>query len=71
MKQILELLAGLKMTSYWFSIIIVPCFRPGWFMRCLFGPYDSQWLDYLIADILAGITVALTLIPQGTYQPIY
>ena len=40
-------------------------------MRCLFGPYDAQWLDFLVADVLAGITVALTLIPQGIYRPIY
>ena len=41
-------------------------YRPGWFIRFLFGPYNSEWLDSLIADVLAGITVALTLIPQGT-----
>ena len=35
------------------------------------GPYDSLWVDNLIADVLAGITVALTLIPQGKCEPFY
>lgn len=29
------------------------------------GPYDANWLEWLITDVAAGITVALTLIPQG------
>ena len=35
------------------------------------GPYDANWLEFLITDILAGITVALTLIPQGKEPAIY
>lgn len=31
----------------------------------MIGPYDTAWLDSLFADFWAGITVALTLIPQG------
>lgn len=30
------------------------------------GPYDANWLEWLITDVAAGITVALTLIPQGS-----
>lgn len=29
------------------------------------GPYDGVWVENLIADVCAGVTVALTLIPQG------
>ena len=42
-------------------------YRPGWLVRYIVGPYDYVWLDSLVSDILAGITVALTLIPQGNY----
>ena len=34
------------------------------------GPYDANWLESLITDICAGITVALTLIPQGK-EPVF
>ena len=43
-------------------------YRPGWLVRYIVGPYDYVWLDSLVSDILAGITVALTLIPQGNYD---
>lgn len=38
--------------------------RPGWLLRYLFGPFDFEWIDGLVADFMAGITVSLTLIPQ-------
>jgi MFS superfamily sulfate permease-like transporter len=34
-------------------------------MRYICGPYDGVYFDNLIADVSAGITVSLTLIPQG------
>ena len=39
--------------------------RPGWLVRYAVGPYDVVWIENLIADVCAGVTVALTLIPQG------
>ena len=39
-------------------------------MRYAIGPYDTVWVENLIADITAGITVALTLIPQGSVNNI-
>jgi MFS superfamily sulfate permease-like transporter len=51
------------------SFIHIPYFpafhRPGWFLRYLIGPYDADWIESAIADVKAGITVGLTLIPQG------
>lgn len=45
--------------------------RPGWAVRYMVGPFDANWLEYLITDVCAGITVALTLIPQGKEPKIY
>lgn len=36
-------------------------------MRYICGPYDNVYFDRLFADVLAGITVSLTLIPQGKH----
>jgi len=50
----------------WSHIPYLPAFhRPGWLLRYLVGPYDVQWAEGLVADFIAGLTVALTLIPQG------
>ena len=50
----------------WIHIPYFPAFhRPGWLLRYIFGPYDSEWVTLLIADFCAGLTVALTLIPQA------
>ena len=52
------------------SSIYVPYFpflhRPGWLLRYVVGPYDSDYLENLIYDISGGVTVALLLIPQVT-----
>ena len=37
---------------------------PGWLLRYALGPYDWKLWGMLISDIVAGITVALTLVPQ-------
>lgn len=48
-----------------FHIPYFPAFhRPGWLSRYIFGPYDEEWLESIISDLGAGITVGLTLIPQ-------
>lgn len=39
--------------------------RPGWLTRYILGPYDANYFENMLADVTAGITVALTLIPQG------
>ena len=50
----------------WIHIPYLPAFhRPGWLLRYICGPYDGEWLASLIADFCAGLTVALTLIPQA------
>ncbi len=51
------------------GFIYVPHFplfhRPGWLVKILVGPYDGAWGDALLCDFLAGLTVAMTLIPQA------
>ena len=50
----------------WIHIPYFPAFhQPGWLVYYIFGPYDANYFDCLISDIWAGITVGLTLIPQG------
>lgn len=39
--------------------------RPGWLVKIALGPYDSDWLEAIGADLAAGLTVAMTLIPQA------
>lgn len=57
-----------KLLSNFIHIPYYPPFhRPGWILRYLFGPYDDSWLESLLADVGAGITVGLTLIPQVKY----
>ena len=44
----------------------VPAFHsPGWLLRYLLGPHDAPMLEKLAQDMIAGMTVALTLIPQS------
>ena len=51
------------------GFIYVPHFplfhRPGWLVKILVGPYDGAWGDALLCDFMAGLTVAMTLIPQA------
>ena len=50
----------------WFHLPYLPlCHRPGWLMRYLVGPYDQELLNMLLADFVAGLTVALTYVPQA------
>jgi hypothetical protein len=49
-----------------FYVPHLPAFhRPGWLVKIAVGPYDVEWMDAFFADITAGLTVAMTLIPQG------
>jgi hypothetical protein len=49
----------------WFYMPFLPALhRPGWMLRYFVGPFDTEWLESFFADFWAGITVALTLIPQ-------
>jgi hypothetical protein len=58
-----EILNGIKT---WIHIPYLPAFhQPGWMLAYIGGPYDGAWLESIFADIWAGITVGLTLIPQG------
>ena len=46
-------------------IPFLPAFHsPGWLLRYIVGPHDRDWIDSIVADIGAGLTVGLTLIPQ-------
>ena len=50
----------------WIHVPYFPAFhRPGWLMRYVVGPFNDEWLEMLFADFGAGLTVGLTLIPQG------
>ena len=65
-----------EVLSTWVHIPYFPGFHsPGWLLRYLVGPYNSEWLDGITADFGAGITVGLVLIPQvisyTIYYPIY
>jgi MFS superfamily sulfate permease-like transporter len=42
--------------------------QPGWMMRYGLGPFDKEWTEMMIADCQAGLTVTMTLIPQGLSQ---
>ena len=39
--------------------------RPGWLLRYIVGPHTPELFESFTSDVWAGITVALTLIPQG------
>ncbi len=48
-----------------FHIPFVPAFhRPGWFSRYIIGPHNGALFESFFGDFWAGVTVALTLIPQ-------
>lgn len=50
----------------WIHIPYFPAFhQPGWLLKYAVGPYDQTWIESIISDVLAGITVGLTLVPQG------
>ena len=61
--KFVELLCGI------WKFLYVPHFpafhRPGWLVKILLGPYDADWGDAIFSDVAAGLTVAMTLIPQA------
>jgi MFS superfamily sulfate permease-like transporter len=53
----------------WIHIPYFPAFhRPAWMLRYILGPYDEEWSTSAVADIQAGLTVLMTLIPQALSQ---
>jgi hypothetical protein len=50
--------------KFWKNPYLPAFHSPGWMLRYILGPHDSVMLESLIADVTAGITVGLTLIPQ-------
>lgn len=43
----------------------LPAFhKPGWLLDYALGPFNAELFGYFMLDFWAGITVALTLIPQ-------
>jgi len=50
----------------WIHLPYFPAFhRPGWLFRYLIGPYDKDLAQIFISDLVAGLTVAMTLVPQA------
>jgi hypothetical protein len=65
----LEIYESLKfIKDNWWKWIYVPyfpmCHRPGWFLRYVVGPHTGNLMLMMFSDFVAGVTVALTLIPQ-------
>jgi hypothetical protein len=61
----------LAATKSWLHVPYFPAFhRPGWLFRYLIGPFDQEWGEWILSDIVAGITIALTLIPQVRFMSI-
>lgn len=51
----------------WIFIPYLPAFhRPGWLLRYVVGPHNVELFMSFFSDFVAGVTVALTLIPQVT-----
>lgn len=49
----------------WIHIPYFPSLhRPGWLLRYVLRPFNFDWVDTFLGDLGAGITVALTLVPQ-------
>lgn len=49
----------------WLHVPYLPSLHsPGWLTRYIVGPYDGDWFEGIFSDFWAGITVALTLVPQ-------
>lgn len=53
----------------WYKFIFIPYLpafhHPGWLLRYAVGPYTGELFLMFFQDFIAGITVALTLIPQA------
>jgi len=39
--------------------------NPGWLLRYILGPYNREYFDLLISDLIAGITLGIILVPQA------
>jgi hypothetical protein len=68
--EVYESLQFIKDNWYkFFFIPYLPAFhRPGWMVRYVVGPHTSQLMMNLMYDCIAGVTVALTLIPQVSFH---
>lgn len=56
----------IRIARRWIHIPYIPALhRPGWLLIYICGPYNHEWAESIVADIVAGLTVGLTLIPQG------
>jgi hypothetical protein len=68
--EVYESLQFLK--DNWSKFIFIPYLpafhRPGWMVRYVVGPHTPQLMMNLMYDCIAGITVALTLIPQVSFR---
>ena len=54
-----------QLARSWIHIPYFPSLhRPGWLLRYILGPYNLEWVETILGDLGAGITVALTLVPQ-------
>lgn len=50
----------------WIHLPYFPAFhRPGWLFRYIIGPYDKEIAQMFVSDFVAGLTVAMTLVPQA------
>lgn len=51
------------------KLVHIPYFpafhQPGWLARYAIGPFDEEWVETLVSDFQAGLTVLMTLIPQA------
>lgn len=56
--------------NFW-NFVHIPYFpafhRPGWMLRYITGPHTVELMSNLFVDFWAGVTVALTLIPQVSF----
>ena len=41
---------------------------PGWLLRYAVGPFNQNWVERLMGDLVSGLTVAFLLIPQVYYE---
>eukprot|EP01038_Epipyxis_sp_PR26KG_P007870 gene7870-10684_t len=61
--------ALLQHLKHWRQYVHIPYFpsfhKPGWLLRILVGPYNFDLFEQCFMDFWAGVTVAMTLIPQA------
>ena len=55
----------MRQLSTFIYIPYLPAFtRPGWLKSYVLGPHTPELLESFLADLWAGVVVALTLLPQ-------